>query len=71
MGTHAEFERGVGGVFDDGGTVLLGEREDPEDAPDASGARMAVDMFADGGDGGTGPLGGGPAPSRRGPADVA
>jgi len=56
---HAEFERGGGGVFDDGGTVLLDEGEDAEDAADAGGALMPVDMVADGGDGGTGPLGGG------------
>ena len=58
VGGHAEFERGSGGVFDDGGTVLLDQREDAEDASDASGALMPMDVVADGGDGGTGALGG-------------
>ena len=58
VGGHAEFERGGGGVFDDGGTVLAGEGEDAEDAADAGSALMPVDVVADGGDGGTGPLGG-------------
>ena len=59
VGGHAEFERGGGGVFDDGGTVLPGEGEDTKDAADAGSALVPVDVVADGGDGGTGPLGGG------------
>ena len=47
VGGHAEFERGGGGLFDDGGTVLLGEREDAEDAADAGGAVVAVDVVTD------------------------
>ena len=59
VGGHAELERGVGGLFGDGGTVLPGEGEDAEDATDAGGAVVTVDVVADGGDGGAGPLGGG------------
>ena len=59
VGGHAEFERAGSGVFDDGGPVLLDEGEDAEDASDAGGALMPVDVVADGGDGGAGPLGGG------------
>ena len=54
IGGEPEFEGGVGGLFDDGGTVLSGEGEDAEDAADAGGAVVAVDVVADGGDGGTG-----------------
>ena len=42
VGGHAEFERGVGGLFGDGGTVLPGEGEDAEDATDAGGAVVTV-----------------------------
>ena len=53
VGGYAEFERAGGGVFDDGYAVLLDEGED------AAGPLMPVDVVADGGDGGAGPLGGG------------
>ena len=59
IGGEPEFEGGVGGLFDDIGTMLLGEREDAEDAADAGGAVVAVDVVTDGGDGGAGALGGG------------
>ena len=59
VGGHAEFERGGGGVVDDGGPVLPGEGEDAEDASDAGRALVPVDVVPDGGDGGTGALGGG------------
>ena len=58
VGGHAEFERGGGGLFDDGGTVLPGESEDAEDAADAGGPVVAMDVVTDRGDGGAGPLGG-------------
>ena len=59
VGGHAEFKRGGGGLFGDGGTVLPGEGEDAENAADAGGAVVAVDVVTDRSDGGTGPLGGG------------
>ena len=59
VGGHAESERGGGGLFGDGGTVLPGEREDAEDATDAGGAVVTVDVVANGGDAGPGPFGGG------------
>ncbi len=55
VGGHAEFERGGGGLFDDGGTVLLGEGEDAEDAADAGGPVVTVDVVAEGGDRRAGP----------------
>ncbi len=58
VGGHAEVERGVGGLFDDGGTVLLGEPEDAEDAAATGGPVVTVDVVADGGDRRVGPLGG-------------
>ena len=42
VGGHAEFERGGGGLFGDGGTALPGEGEDAEDATDAGGAVVTV-----------------------------
>ena len=59
VGGEPDFQGGGGGLFDDGGTVLPGEREDAEDAADADGAVVAVDVVTDGGDGGAGALGGG------------
>ena len=56
---HAEFERGVGGLFGDGGTLLLAQGEDAEDATDAGVAVVAVDLVTNGGEGGAGALGGG------------
>ena len=41
VGGHAEFDLAGGGVLDDGGTVLLDEGEDAEDAADADGALLA------------------------------
>ena len=41
VGGHAEYDHAGGGVLDDGGTVLLDEGEDAEDAADADGALMA------------------------------
>ena len=58
VGGHAEVERGGGGLFDDDGTVLLGEGEDAEDAADAGGPVVTVDVVADGGDRRAGALGG-------------
>ena len=46
IGRDAEVERGLGGVVDGGRAVLLGEREDAEDAPDAGGALVVVDVRA-------------------------
>ena len=54
-----EVEGGGGGLFDDGGTVLPGEREDAEDAADAGDAVVAVDVVADRADGRADALGGG------------
>ena len=58
VGGHAEFERGGGGLVDDDGTVLVGEREHAEDAADAGGALVAVDVVAEGADLRAGALGG-------------
>ena len=59
VGGRADFKGGGGGVFGDGGTVLPGEGEDAENAADAGGPVVAVDVVTDRSDGGTGPLGGG------------
>ena len=59
VGGHAEFKRGGGGLFGDGGTVLPGEGEDAENTADAGGAVVAVDVVTDRSDARTGPLGGG------------
>ena len=59
IGGHAEFKRGGGGLFGDGGTVLFGEGEDAENAADAGGAVVAVDVVTDRSDARTGPRGGG------------
>ena len=59
VGGRADFKRSGGGVFDDSHAVLSGEREHAEDAADAGGPVVAVDVVTDRGDGRPGPLGGG------------
>ena len=47
VGRDAELERGLRGVVDGGGAVLLREREHAEDAPHAVGAVARVDLAAE------------------------
>ena len=56
IGRDAEIERGFGGVVDDGRAMFLREREDAEDAADAGGAVVLMDVVADDADGRPGAL---------------
>ena len=47
IGRHAEIEGSLGGVFDDGRPVFLGEREHTEDATDARFPFMSMDVIAE------------------------
>ena len=55
VGGHAEVQRRRGGVLDGGRPVLFDEGEHAEDAPDADGPVMLVDVLADGANAGPGP----------------
>ena len=59
VGGHAEVQRRRGGVLDGGRPVLFDEGEHAEDAPDADGPVMLVDVLADGANAGPGPRGAG------------
>ena len=54
VGRNAKIEGGSGGVVDDGGPVLLGQGEDVEDAANAAGALMLLNVIADGANRGAG-----------------
>ena len=58
-GGHAEVQRRRGGVLDGGRPVLFDEGEHAEDAPDADGPVMLVDVLAEGANAGPGPRGAG------------
>ena len=44
---YAEIEGGLRGIFDDGGPVFLGQREDTEDPTDARFTLVPMDVIAD------------------------
>ena len=59
VGGHAEVQRRRGGVRDGGRPGLVDAGEHAEDAPDADGPVMLVDVLAEGANAGPGPRGAG------------